>query len=369
MKFRILIVDDVEQNIHSLKMAIEDSFDIDVYSALSAQEGMAILMEHTIDLILTDIQMPDIDGFEFAEYLKGIERTKNIPVIFITGVYDNLNFQKKGYDLGAVEYITKPIDTNILNSKLKIFMDIFAKQKEKQKEINDKNQMLIYQSKMASMGEMIGVIAHQLKQPLNVLSLFCNDVKDSYKHNEINDEFIEDFNIQTNQQIKYMSETIDGFREFFNPNKDKENFLLKTSINKSINLVEKLLAKNSISIDLQVGEEKVFGIKDELEQVIINLITNAQDAFIENKINDKKIIIKTETIQNNVVLSVEDNAGGIPGDIINNIFDPYFTTKEKGTGTGLYMVNLIITTSFQGEIKVYNTQNNGVKFVIMFPIC
>ena len=367
MKFRILIVDDVEENIHSLKMAIENDFDIDIYSALSAQDGMALLMEHTIDLILTDIQMPDIDGFEFAEYLKGIERTKDIPVIFITGVYDNLDFQKKGYELGAIEYITKPIDTNILNSKLKIFMDIFAKQKQKQKEINDKNQMLIYQSKMASMGEMIGVISHQLKQPLNVLSLFCNDVKDSYKHDEINDDFIEDFTTQTNQQIKYMSETIDGFREFFNPNKNKENFLLKTSIDESINLIEKLLTKNSISIDIEVEKEEVFGIKDELEQVIINLVTNAQDAFIENKIENKKIIIKTQNIQDHIVLSIEDNAGGIPSEIIEKIFDPYFTTKKQGTGTGLYMVNLIITTSFQGKIKVYNTQNNGVRFTITFP--
>ena len=102
-KFTLLLVDDVEENIYSLKMMIEDSFDVNIFSALSAQEGMKILMNENIDLILTDVQMPEIDGFEFVEYLKNIERTKNILVIFITGIYDKDEFKTKGYSVGAVE--------------------------------------------------------------------------------------------------------------------------------------------------------------------------------------------------------------------------------------------------------------------------
>lgn len=368
MKFRILIVDDVAENIHSLKMAIDDSFDVTVYSALSSQEGVSILMKQQVDLILTDIQMPDIDGFEFAEYLKGIDRLKDIPIIFITGVYDNLEFQKKGYDLGGVEYITKPIDTNILHYKLKVFIDIFEKEKQKNAEIDDKNKILIYQSKMAAMGEMLGVISHQLKQPLSVLSLFCGDVKFNYEHYEIDDDFVEDFDKQTDQQIRYMSETIDRFKEFFNPNKAKEKFLLKDALDDSIKLLEIILLKNNTTIDIQVDNEEIFGVKDELGQVLINLITNSKDAFIENKIENKKIVIKSQHDENSITLSLEDNAGGIPKNIIDNIFNPYFTTKENGTGTGLYMVNLIVTTSFKGNIKAYNIGNSGVKFEIIFPL-
>ena len=172
-KFALLLVDDVPENIYSLRMMIEDSFDVNIFTALSAQEGIEILMKENIDLILTDVQMPEIDGFEFIEYLKNIDRTKNIPVIFITGIYDKDEYQTRGYNLGAVEYITKPIHDILLNSKLKVYIDIFEKQKIDEAKIVSKDKILIHQSRMATMGEMIGVISHQLKQPLNILSLYC----------------------------------------------------------------------------------------------------------------------------------------------------------------------------------------------------
>ena len=132
-KFSILLVDDVEENIHSLKLMIEDNFDVSIFTALSAQEGMEVLMKEEINLILTDVQMPNIDGFEFADYLKGIEKTKQIPLVFITGIYDKEEYQKRGYDLGAIEYITKPIDDVLLNAKLNIYINLFQNQR-KQKE-------------------------------------------------------------------------------------------------------------------------------------------------------------------------------------------------------------------------------------------
>ena len=142
-KFRILLVDDVPENIYSLQMMIEDSFDVQIFSALSAQEGMEILMKEEIDLILTDVQMPEIDGFEFVEYLKNIEKTKDIPVIFITGIYDKDEYKSKGYNLGAVEYITKPIHDVLLNSKLKVYIDIFEKRKKDEEQIATTDKILI----------------------------------------------------------------------------------------------------------------------------------------------------------------------------------------------------------------------------------
>ena len=220
---------------------------------------------------------------------------------------------------------------------------------------------------MAAMGEMIGVISHQLKQPLTILSLCCGDVKLYNEHFEIDDEFIETFTNQTNQQIRYMTDTIDSFREFFNPNKAKENFLLKDALEDSIKLLDKLLVQNNIIIDIHIGDEQVFGVKDELTQVLINLISNSHDAFIENKIENNRIVVTSKHTDNHIILTLEDNAGGIPKNIIDNIFNPYFTTKQKGTGTGLYMVNLIISSSFKGNIKAYNTSTIGVKFEMIFP--
>ncbi|CAM3892154.1 hybrid sensor histidine kinase/response regulator [Arcobacter cloacae] len=365
-RFNILLVDDVPENIYSLKMMIEDSFDVNLFSALSAQEGIEILMKEDIDLILTDVQMPEIDGFEFVDYLKNIERTKDIPVIFITGIYDKDEYKTKGYNLGAVEYITKPIHDVLLNSKLKVYIDIFEKRKSDSEQIAAKDRVLIHQSKMATMGEMIGVIAHQLKQPLNILSLYCNDVKSSYEFGEINDKFIDDFSKNTKKQISFLSETIDDFRDFFNPNKQKRVFEIKKAIDTSIKLLGNQFEVNKITLNIDVSDEKVFGIETELEQVILNIINNAIDAFKDRNIENREIDITVLSKNSYTILIIEDNAGGVKIDTLEKLFDPYYTTKATGTGTGLYMVKLVIKNSFQGDLKV-NNSNKGLRYIIALP--
>lgn len=364
--FSILLVDDVKANIHSLELIIEHSFDINIFTALSANEGMEILMQNDIDLILSDIQMPDIDGFEFAQYLKSVDKTKNIPIIFITGIYDKEDYHKRGYDLGAVEYISKPIDDVLLSAKLKVYIDLFDEKKRNSSELTKKDEILIHQSKMATMGEMIGVIAHQLKQPLNNISLYCGDVKDSYRYDEINEEFVEDFHKNTKEQITFMNETINGFINFFNPNKEKIIFKLKDAMNDTIKLLNKQLENKNINIITNISNEEVYGVQTELEQVLLNLITNSKEAFVQNNIQNREIHITSLTKDTNTIIMFEDNAGGIKEEHINKIFDPYFTTKEFGTGTGLYMVQLVIKSSFNGNLKV-QTIKNGTKFIIILP--
>jgi two-component system sensor histidine kinase/response regulator len=363
-KFNILLVDDIKENIYSLKMIIEDSFDVNISSALSAQEGISILMENDIDLILSDIQMPEIDGFEFAEYIKGIEKTKDIPIIFITGIYDKNEYQQKGYSLGAVEYISKPIDDTLLTSKLKVYIDLFESHKNIQEEVHKKDELLIHQSKMATMGEMIGVIAHQLKQPLNIMSLYCSDVKDSHKYNEIDDDFIKKFDDNTKEQIAFMTDTINSFTDFFNPNKTKTIFSLKTAFTKTLHLLNKQMENNNITVHATIGEENAYGVESEFQQIFLNLITNSKDAFIERKIENREITITSLTKDQYSVIIFEDNAGGIKEVDIEKIFDPYFTTKEYGTGTGLYMVKLVIQNSFAGKLKIQNS-DKGAKFIII----
>ena len=367
-KFNVLLVDDVSENIHSLQMMIEDTFDVNILTALSAQEGMEILMREDVDLILSDVQMPEIDGFEFAEYLKGIEKTKDIPIIFITGIYDKDEYKTKGYNLGAVEYITKPIDDVLLNSKLRVYINIFEKSKINKEEIEKKNELLIHQAKMATMGEMIGVIAHQLKQPINVLSLYCEDVKYTHLYASIDNDFIEDFSKNTSEQIDYLSTTIENFRDFFNPHKSKKQFNLIEVIDKSKNLLAKQIEKHKVDFQIDVPDNNlVYGVDSELEQVILNLIANAIDVFTERNIENRSIKVKSFTKQKYTILTFEDNAGGIDNEKINDIFDPYYTTKETGTGTGLYMVKLVVKTSFKGELKVANTES-GLKYTIILPI-
>ena len=365
-KFSILILDDVPENIYSLELLIEDQFDVNIFTALDANSAFSLLMENDIDLILSDIQMPDIDGFQFAEYIKSIKKTKDIPIIFITGIYDKDMYQKKGYDLGAIEYISKPIDDNLFISKLKVYIDLFNDNKETKKSLANANELITHNVKMASLGEMIGVISHQLKQPLNVLSLYCDDIKFSYKYDELNEESIEEFSVNTKQQIHHMRDTIDGFLDFFSPNKEKKEFLISHSLHSSLELLGSEIAKKKVQINQELESDfSIFGVEMELGQVFMNLITNSIEAFEELEIKDREINIKSYLNDGKKYIEIADNAGGIKEENLEKLFDPYYTTKSSGTGVGLYMVKLVVKNSFNGNLKLEN-YNGGVRFIIEF---
>jgi signal transduction histidine kinase len=212
--------------------------------------------------------------------------------------------------------------------------------------------------------EMIGLISHQLKQPLNVLSLYCEDLKLSYDFDELNTAYMQEFYKTNKQQITYMNETINGFLNFFNPNKIKAEFFINNPIKQAINILSGKIEKLNLSFNLDIDEElKTFGVEVELTQVLINIINNSLDAFIQRKIIKPEIFIKLFKKDHKNIIIIEDNAGGIENNQIDKLMDPYFTTKENGTGIGLYMVKMIIKNSFDGEIKVSNTQN-GLSFII-----
>ena len=217
---------------------------------------------------------------------------------------------------------------------------------------------------MASMGEMIGLISHQLKQPLNVLSLCVEDINLSYEFKELNDTYMEDFYKSTKDQIEYMNKTINSFLDFFNPNKKKEKFLIKNSIYQSIEILKSRIDKLSVIFHLNIDESlELFGVEVELTQVLINIINNSLDAFSEKNIKKPEIFIKLFKKDNKSVLLIEDNAFGVENNQLEKILEPYFTTKDSGTGIGLYMVKLIIKNSFDGELEVLNTQK-GLSFII-----
>lgn len=269
-KFTILIVDDIEENIYSLRLLIEESFDVNIFTALNAKEAIKVLVENNIDLILTDIQMPDIDGFEFAQYIKGVDSIKHIPIIFITGIYDKDEYKNKGYEVGGVEYITKPINKNLLTSKLKIYIDIYNKIKETTEKLNTTQDLLIQNSKLASMGEMIGLISHQLKQPLNVLSMSCDNINMAFDFSELDEECMKRFSENAKKQINYMDTTINGFLNFFKPNKIKEHFLIKNCIDKTEEILKNKIKLYDAVINLDIDEKlEIFGVETELLQVLI----------------------------------------------------------------------------------------------------
>ncbi|NWF67096.1 MAG: hypothetical protein HXX81_06475 [Campylobacterales bacterium] len=228
-------------------------------------------------------------------------------------------------------------------------------------------QMLIQQSKLASMGEMIGNIAHQWRQPLTSLALYIQDAKDAFYDDAIDEEYIENFRKNCMVLINKMSTTIDDFRNFFKSDKTKEEFLVFDSINDTLNILQASIKTNQISIEFDVEDEcKIYGHKNEFAQVVLNILNNAKDVLLKNDINNRHIKIVIKSIFNlHVMVEIIDNGGGATQEVMEKMFEPYFTTKFKsdGTGIGLYMSKMIIEKSFGGKIYAENV-DGGLKMVI-----
>ena len=234
--------------------------------------------------------------------------------------------------------------------------------KEEIEKTKEKEQLLINQSKLAALGEMLGNIAHQWRHPLTRLSLLIQNLEMAYNMKKLDKERFEKFSSQAKAQINYMSETIDDFTNFFKKDTKKEEFCPKEIITNALTLMEGRLKQNKVDVKLEIIKtESIYGYKSEFSQVILNIINNAIDILKERNVNNKKIWIRI----NGKKIEIEDNAGGIPEDIKDKIFEPYFTTKfqSQGTGIGLYMSRVIITQHFNGELLAYNSKNGAV-FVI-----
>jgi C4-dicarboxylate-specific signal transduction histidine kinase len=230
-----------------------------------------------------------------------------------------------------------------------------------------KDEIVIQQSKMASMGEMINNIAHQWRQPLmEISSLLMNTEAKIKLQGVTSQEEILDTIDKSNQVIKFMSHTIDDFRNFFATNKQKEEFLIAKQISSMLNIMKISLSSHNIKVDVIIKNNlKVTGFKNEYAQVLVNIISNAKDAIVSNNIKNGKIIIKLYAKDNKSVLEIEDNAGGIPFEPKQKVFDPFFTYKKKnGTGIGLFMSKIIIETNMNGKLDVTN-KNNGACFSIV----
>lgn len=235
-------------------------------------------------------------------------------------------------------------------------------QKEVQKN-RDQEQFLIEKSKFIALGEMISNIAHQWRQPLSELSAIMMNLKFRYDLEKLDSKTMEEKNKEAENILEYMSKTIDDFRDFFMPSKEKKNFFVLEAVNSVINIVNSSLEEKKISLHVEIPKhEKIFGHKNEFEQVILNIITNAKQVLMEKKINQPKIeiIFKSDEIFNYICIS--DNAEGIKVEPIEKIFEPYFTTKELtgGTGIGLYMSKLIIEKNINGELSAKNSEDGAV---------
>jgi C4-dicarboxylate-specific signal transduction histidine kinase len=267
----------------------------------------------------------------------------------------------------------KRTDENLYSITLTDITEIEAYKSELQekiKKIKEKQQILIQNSKMASMGEMIANIAHQWRQPLNSLSALHTVLMMDYEDNEkLTQEEIAQFKEESSQFIHKMSSTIDDFRNFFSPTKEKELFVVSDAIKESIKFVKDSYRDSNVELIDRTQDEdtQMCSHKNELMQVIMILLNNSRDAVVSNKRNKPQVIVDLVHKNEKIEIHVKDNGGGIDDDIMDRIFEPYFTTKFKsdGTGVGLYMSKMIIEDSIGGELILKNDGDGVLATLIL----
>ena len=263
------------------------------------------------------------------------------------------------------QYLLKKMNEE-LNEKIKIEM----------KKNEEKTRISIQQSRMASMGEMLENIAHQWRQPLSTISVAASGIEIKKELNILNDEDLSDSLRHIKNATQYLSNTIDDFRNFFVKDKIPSNINIRNTLNKTIDLISSTLAKEEITLIRNIQNINFTSYENELIQVLMNIFINAKDALANRK-SEKLIIVVIKQIEDNLVIKIKDNAGGVDSSIIDKIFEPYFTTKHQfnGTGIGLYMSKLIVEKHLIGEISVKNIDfifnsktYRGALFELVLPL-
>ena len=259
-----------------------------------------------------------------------------------------------------VIHIGAPLESLIFSFALGYMLKTLVNEK------NEKEKILIHQSKLASMGEMINNIAHQWRQPLTHLGFINMNLQLCLEEEPIDKKYINEKIEESNAQLDFMSKTIDNFRDFYKINKKKELFYISDAVKKALDIMEPIFKNNKIEFEFNLIKDKqVDGYENEYSQVILNILTNAKDVLLSRQIQNPKIVISINQKHNSTITTILDNGGGIENKYINQIFDPYFTTKEKGSGIGLYMSEMIIKNHFKGKITACN-KANGSLFSIEF---
>ena len=223
----------------------------------------------------------------------------------------------------------------------------------------EEQSLLQQQAKMAAMGEMIGNIAHQWRQPLNALSALNVGLSMKHRQGKLDDEVMQKFKEKSNTIIQNMSDTIEDFKNFFEPTKIQDTFEIHEAIAGAVRFVSDAYNEHSIKVSVQKEEKiDIKSYKNELMQVLLNIFNNTKDAVVDNGVKNPTLKITTSQNETQVFIGIQDNAGGVTAEVLERMYEPYFTTKfeSHGTGIGLYMSKMIIENSMKGTLL---SKNNG----------
>lgn len=351
----LLLVDDFVENIDIL---IELLNEYDLIAALDGQSALDVATSEDIDLILLDIMMPRMDGFEVCKKLKENPKTAHIPIIFLSAKNHHLDIQH-GFELGGVDYVSKPFNPNELKARVKTHLKLQNYQKDLQKQVaieleknHLKEQLLFQQSKQAALGELLMHIAHQWKQPLASLGSINTLIRAKLESCvEISKEQYLSYTQESQTQIEFMANTIETFRNFYQATSQAQEFYLLECLEDVLALLDASFAFESIKVEIHTQTPKpIYANKNEITQILFSILTNMRDVFRLRKTLHPKIICH---ISNDRIL-LEDNAGGIEDDNFETIFQKDMSTHAS-SGLGLYL-----SLNIAHKNKAFLRASNGV---------
>ncbi|MBF0464666.1 MAG: response regulator [Nitrospirae bacterium] len=393
---RVMIVEDEWIIATNLQNVLEDIGLTVTSVVLSGEEALKRAADERPDVVLMDILLHGkMDGIETAESLRELY---DIPVVYLTSHTDERTFQRaKGS--APFGYLVKPFERTELRYAIEMAVYKHRMEKalrEKSRQLEELNKslelkvkdevekgrhrehMLIQQSKLAAMGEMMFNIAHHWRQPLNIIGLLIQDLDEASTFGEIDDEYVKKMSSDTMEQLNLMSKTISDFSNFCKPSDTKIVFDIKEALDNVVALVKSQLENNQINIIIRKSDGSIFkpdsyvtvGYPGEFKQVILSILNNAKDSIFSKRLSssyvhgeDGEIIIEFSETKDSVRVSIKDNGEGISDLIRDRIFEPYFTTKTDGIGIGLYMSKLIIENYMNGKLYASNTEA-GAMFTV-----
>lgn len=453
---KILVVDDNEKNVFALEILLK-GLDAEILTAQSGNEALAQLLRHEFALVLLDVQMPGMDGYETAALMRSNQAYRTIPIIFVTAINQEEQHVFQGYEAGAVDYLFKPVDPAILISKTKVFLELDIQRQNLQsalaklnavneqlvleieqrqrteeqllqysdelqktdtqrtvqlrqnnealkQEINERKQIeavlkqtaeelkektrrletssqelkdatvqLVQSEKLSALGQLTASVAHELNQPLNGIKIIAQSLLRDIRKDRLDVDELDQELAEVVFQVDKMSEIIDHMRIYSRRTEGStmEMIDVNSIVDGANRFLHQQLTNHNIKVVKQFESDlpQVLGDSIRLEQVAMNLITNARKAVDSSGNGNKTIEIKTyQDNDRHVIFEVSDNGVGIPPDKLKLIFEPFYTTREKGEGTGLGLsISNTIIKEHQGRIEIESKVGKGTTFKVILP--
>ncbi|RMG46579.1 MAG: response regulator [Acidobacteria bacterium] len=400
MRARILVVDDTPDNLDLMEQILEDDYDVTLAS--SGPECLELAARDPFDLILLDVQMPGMDGYEVLRRLQADERTREIPVIFVTARFRDPDRISTGLDLGAFDYITKPVEDEILLAKVRAVLRIREAEREKARV----EAQLRHVHKLEAIGRLAAGIAHEINTPIQFIGDNLRFLEESFgdlvgfagavaraaregrldaaevarRADEIELSYLEEEVPQSIRQsidgVNRVAEIVKAMKRFGHPGGASREEVDINELVRTTAVVSRSEWKYVADLELELhdGLPLVPCRGNDISQVLLNLIVNAAHA-IRDKIGERpetkgRIVLRTRLLDQAVEIEVEDSGCGIPEEIRDRVFDPFFTTKEvgKGTGQGLALAHAIVVQQHGGEIGFDSVEGQGTRFRIRLPL-